>query len=247
MTHFEHVDQVRQKPTADDNLGNQADFTIQSNADFFKSANGKLPNMDGPRFQYPTQIEFSDPFASEKSDRGNKPGSLFDTRKAEMKETDRAENLRAAELDNALSSGNVRDIQDMLQAAQTGEGLNNLQDQIDSFNRQHKDIKITLKSDPDRELEPVLQIHTKSYNPDIGCGGHTSSYDIFISDDSAYAVFSSSIGIRSRVNEPVDLTRALKNVQEKLNDQESSLPVQYKIPTGFPRSQPAQEGIRQSH
>lgn len=226
---IEATDKTQSQPVrALDFQFSSADFAGLKNLDYGKGRDSNLPSFNGRQLQLPELQITSDPFAKAE---GQNTG-LLNKHHWKTENDDKSEQVRRggveivrSDLDNAVLSGDTKDLEKMLRDARTGKDLEKLQDEIDSFNRQHENTKIDLSLDPDRgsESEPSIHIRSKSENPDIGCGGHESSYDIYITPGSARAFYSSSIGIRSVHNKPVDADEALDAVQRKMNGDKNIL------------------------
>lgn len=121
-------------------------------------------------------------------------------------------------LGDALQSGNVKELQDLLKGIKTPEDLKNLKQAAQYLSKLIPDIQIKVGVDEWKDDQPYLTITKSHYNPNIMCGGGNSSETLVIDKDSASATFDSDIGINPTRNRPIDVEAAMKAIQKSFAD-----------------------------
>lgn len=142
--------------------------------------------------------------ASDQSMKGDKSGD-----KTEESQTYEA-------LNKALESGSESDLKKLLYGVETKEDMQELEDAVDKFNKEHKGSELSL-SVGGRPGNAQLHIGVLDENNGMGCGGTTSRWNIDISYDSSSATYWTNSGIMQNPEREIDVKSALEAVQERVS------------------------------
>lgn len=126
------------------------------------------------------------------------------------------------ELANALLSGDVGKIQELLKSVKTNEDMETLKGAVDYINSRSKDVKPTLSNlygNGAGRVKPVLDIRASYFSNLPGCGNGHSSHDLRISGDSVSAVLNSGVGYLPKINVVVEPGQAMKGIKSTLESQ----------------------------
>lgn len=149
--------------------------------------------LDNRKDGFPSNQEFSDP---------------FDDAMKEKMDIDKF-------LAKSLIDGNVEALQNMLKECDSARENRMLQYAVKSVDVDNKKLELSLSKEEDGS--PVLEIESITINDKIACGGNRRSYTLTLGEDSASAVFNSSMGIKATHDKPVPVAEAVEDIQKNIN------------------------------